>query len=424
MGNFSQHLMHAKRQKGNALITVMIAIMLTAFVGIWASGKWSTAVYETKAQATGRYLVKVRGAVLTALSKHLEVFTLVDTSTAPPGTYEPAPAWATFTGPSTTISVADLKASKFIENSFPDTPPLGRSVHVSIQRTGTCPGTDCNITAYAYTCWPISKGIVTGAINNTVCPAVPANWQDDSSLIGAVIIATDGYGGANSLIPAAMRGPLFNVTSASLGIPAGSSGNVAVLASLNDNLFPQFVRQGDTRHIYLKDNLSVSKQITTDEGLLINTAVTPNSPCTTNGLYATTNKVTMAICTGNQWLEMDGYSLMSAQTLANGAAVVDPICPGANRVPFSIASLQNTDVTMTGSDIAVTGVISGGITGTGNVNAAGAVSVSGTFNGTTTSTAASSIRVAQGVAIVANRVVITPATANARALVMQGCRST
>ncbi|NWD56718.1 type II secretion system protein [Pseudomonas veronii] len=423
MGNFPKLLTRAKRQRGFAMISVMVAILLTGMLYLWGSGKWSTAVYESAAESTGRYLSQVRGATLTALTKHLEAFTLVDTSTAPTGTYPAAPAWATFTGASTTISVADLKGSKFLPDSFPDTPPLGRSVHVTILRTGTCPGADCAVTAYAFTCWPISKGKPAGAVNNTSCPTAPGNWQSDPSLVGAVIIATDGYGGTNSLVPGTMRGPLFNIPSASLGIPGASSGNVAVLASLTDNLFPQFVRQGDTRHIYLKDSLSVTKQITTDEGLTINTAVAPGSLCPTPGSYATSNANTFVQCVGGQWFELTGYTLMAAQTLANGAAVIDPICPGANRAPFSFATLQNADVTMTGADISVSGTLAGGITGTGNVSASGSVSVSGTFNGTTQSTPSSSIRVAQGVSIVAGHVVITPATTNARALVMQGCRS-
>ncbi|MNR60487.1 hypothetical protein D3C85_1819830 [compost metagenome] len=77
---------------------------------------------------------------------------------------------------------------------------------------------------------------------------------------------------------------------------------------------------------------------------------------------------------------------------------------------------------MTGGDISITGVLGGGITGTGNVSSAGTVSVSGTFNGTTTSGPGSSIRVAQAASIVGNTVVISPATANARALVLLGCR--
>lgn len=424
MGKFSSKLMRRKQQRGWAIIGVMVAMMITGFLAVWASGKWSTQVYEAQAESTGRYMTRVRGAVLTALSKHLEAFTLVDTSGAPPGTYEPAPAWATFAGPSTTITVADLKASKFLEDGFPDTPPLGRSVHVSIQRSGACPGTDCKVAAYVYTCWPVSKGRVSGVVDNTTCPAVPGNWQTDSSLVGAVILAANGYAGTNSLVPATMRGPLFSVPSTSLGIPATSAGHVAVLASLDDNLFPQFVRQGDTRHIYLNDNLSVAKQISTEEGLLINTAVAPGSACATSGLMGTSNKNTLVRCVGGQWFEMEGFTLTAAQSLAHGATVVNPTCPGSNMVPFSFASLQNADVTMSGSDIAITGIIAGGISGTGNVSASGSVSVSGSFNGTTTSTAASSIRVAQGVSIVGGRVVITPATPNARALVMQGCRST
>ncbi|MNJ53226.1 hypothetical protein D3C77_486060 [compost metagenome] len=187
-------------------------------------------------------------------------------------------------------------------------------------------------------------------------------------------------------------------------------------------MFSQFVRQGDTRHIYLKDSLSVSKQVSAGEGLLLPATAVIGQICNTEGLYSNSTRGSYAVCTGGRWFELNNHILMSTQSLANGATVTNPVCPGPNMQPFAYASLQRTDVTMTGADISITGVLAGGITGTGNVSSSGSVSVSGTFNGTTTSGPGSSIRVAQGVSIVAGKVVISPASANARALVMQGCR--
>lgn len=412
-----------KQQGSYALVGLIIAVALSGLLAVYNSGKQIAAVDDAAAEATGRYLIEVRSALVNAMSKHMETLLLQDTSSVPSGTIPAAPDWAKFTGAVTTITVADLKTSKFLSDGFPSVPPRGRSVHITLRRTGTCPGDDCQVTAYAYSCWPISRANTTGTIDNTTCPAAPSGWQYDINMVGKVMESTDGYGANNSMVPTTMRGPLFSIPATDLGIPSNSAGNVAVIASLSDNLFPQFVRQGDTRPIFLKNTLSVAKQISTDESLAINTSVAPNAPCATAGAYATTVNTALAICTGGRWFEMSSHVITSAQSLASGAAVSAPTCPGANMTPFSFASLQNLDVTMTGSDINVSGTLDGGISGTGNVSSSGSVTVSGTFNGTTQSTSASSIRVAQSVSIVAGRVVITPAAANARAMVIQGCQA-
>lgn len=409
-------------QRGFALIQIMIAIMILLFLAGLGAQKYSTFVKDAAAESTGRYLITVRAAVIKALSTYDAAFTRVDTSTAPPGVYPNPPAWAVFSGAQQTLSVKDLKDAALLSNSFPDTPPVGRSVHVQILRSGVCPGDTCKLDAYVYTCWPISALQPAGAVNNTICPAAPGGTEFDANMVGAVIGATEGYGATNYFAPATMRGPLFSIPSTTLGLPANSPGNVAVLASLDDSMFSQFVRQGDTRHIYLKDSLTVSKQVSAGEGLLLPTNSVVNGICSTEGTYGTSTRNSPVICTGGRWFELVNHILISSQSMANGQTVVPPSCPGANMQPFAYISLQNTDVTMTGSDIAITGVLGGAITGTGNVSSAGTVSVSGTFNGTTTSGPGSSIRVAQGASIVGSQVVITPAFANARALVMQGCR--
>jgi hypothetical protein len=412
----------AKRQRG-FLTQIGIGILVVLLLSALGASKFAWSVKEAAAESTGRYLFTVRSAVLNALSTYDFAFTQVDTSSAPAGVYPVPPAWAVFNGAQQTVSVRDLKLAGLLANSFPDTPPTGRSAHVKILRSGACPGDTCKLEAYVYACWPISQLQPAGAVDNTTCPAPPAGTEFDANMVGVVINATSGYGGTNYFAPATMRGALFSVPVANLGLPANVPGYVAVLATLDDGLNSQFVRQGDTRHIYLKDNLTVSKQVSADEGMRLPTNSVVGGICTAGeGVYGTSTRGSPVICTGGRWFELTNHILFSTQSLPNGAAIVPPSCPGANMQPFAYVSLQNSDVTMTGADISITGVLGGGITGTGNVSSAGTVSVSGTFNGTTTSGPGSSIRVAQGVSLVGNTVVITPATANARALVMQGCR--
>ena len=416
-----------KGQRGFALIQVMIAILILTFMASLGAQKYVSFVNDAAAESTGRYLISVRTAVIKALSNYDAAFTMVDTSSAPPGVYPSPPAWAVFSGAKTTLSVKDLKTSKLLSDSFPDRPPIGRSVHVQIQRSGVCPGADCALAAYVYTCWPMNSFKPAGAVDITTCPAPPAGSDYDVNMVGAAIGATDGYGATNYLVPATMRGPLFSVSTTSLGLGANSPGHIAVLATLNDSMFSQFVRQGDTRHIILKDglsvgeSLSVAKQVTAGEGLLLPTNSVVGQICPTEGTYGTSTRGSFVICSGGRWFEMINHMLLSTKSLANGADISPPVC-GPTMQPFASIAMQALDVTMTGSDISVKGMISGNIVGSGGVSTSGAVSVTGVFSGETTSLASSRIRVAQSASIVDSKVVITPPSTTARALVMQGCR--
>lgn len=415
----------SNKQGGFGLTSVMMAILVSTVLGALAAGKFATVVNDTAAEATGTYLLAVRGAVLKTLSEHTHAYTNVNTATAPSGTYPTAPAWATFTGATRTISVPDLKAAGLLRSDFPDFPPLGRSAHIQFRRTGTCPGSTCQVEAVIYTCWPISATRPVGAVDVTTCPAAPAGMGFEASLAGRVVMATEGHGASNTVYPARLTGTLFNATTASLGLPAGSAGHVAVLASLNNTLFNQFVRQGDTRHIYLNDRLTVEGVAQSNTGFLSNTAAAVGGACTEEGVMAMSSRQSLLMCKGGSWFEYTNHIVTSSQEIPHGGTATAPFCPGANLQPFYMASLKNTDITVTGSNINVRGTHDGTITGSGWTNAQGRVSVNGTFSGTFASQPTSSIRVAQSVTVnpTTRVVTISPNGFGARALVVAGCRT-
>ncbi|MDH4602338.1 hypothetical protein [Pseudomonas syringae] len=408
----------AGNEKGNALLNVAIAIFVTSLVSVLGASKYVTLVNDAAAEATGRYLLTVRGGVQEALTQYYDALTLVDTSSAPSGLYPNAPAWAKFTGNIQTISVQDLKASQLLRGDFPSRPPLGRSVQIRLIRQN-CPGTSCQLRAFAYTCWPVSTARSPANADITTCPAEPAGWRANGSIVGGVIMAMNGYGGSNSINAARINGPLLDLPSSDLGF--SSRGHAVIAASLDSTMFSQFVRQGDTRHIFLNNNLSVVGQIETDRGLVIDTNIPVGSACSVPGMYATSSRDSLVTCMGGVWFEMANHTVMGAQSLPNGAQVVSPTCPSPMQ-PFAYTSLESLDVTMTGSDINVRGNMTGTIVGSGSTSQSGNVSVNGTYSGTTQSSQDSAIRVAQGATISGGRVVITPADPRARALVVQGCR--
>ncbi|MGP5477571.1 hypothetical protein [Pseudomonas helleri] len=409
-----------KHQRGFALVQVLIAIMILLLLSVFSAQKYASFVKDTSAESTGRYLISVRSAVIAVMSKYNADLTL-ENDNAPSDASSPTPEWVVFTGDKKTLSVKDLKKASFLPDSFPDTPPTGRSVHIQILRKN-CPGDQCRVDAYVFTCWPISDIKPQGTVNNEICPAPPAGSKFDANMVGAVIASTEGYGATNYFIPALVRGPLFNIPLADLGLPVSSAGIVAVEASINNSLFSQFVRQGDTRHIYLKDNLTVSKHVSAEKGIILPTNSIIGQVCPSEGAYGTSTRGSFVVCASGRWFELNNHILLSSEYMADGQPILPPTCPSPNMQPFAYISMQNSDVTLSSKDISITGNLGGSIEGNGFVNSSGAVHVSGNFSGTSISGEGSYIRVAQGASIVSSRVVITPASSNARALVVQGCR--
>lgn len=413
-----------KRQHGFVLASLLVAILI---ISALAYSQSQTLIMESNkalAEATGNYMLSVRGGVLRGLSTYEAALGLVDTTKAPPGLYPTPPAWAVFTGDEQTVQVRDLKQSGLLSNDFPERMPLGRSVYIKLLRTpGVCPGIGCETRAFVVSCWPITAPLPRIAFDPITCPAAPANVKFNELLIHAVMETVQGFGGENARDATKVRGTLMNVSEAVLGIPAGSGGHVVVAASLNATSFNQFVRQGDTRPIFLNNTLQVAGSIGTDTGLLLNTKVEGGQVCDREGMYATSLVGNLAQCRGGQWFELTRYVVTSMQSLANGAPVPEPICPGGNAQAFSYASLEKTDVTMTGTDVNVRGTQNGTINGSGAVSQSGVVSVAGTYAGTLQSTPDSTVRVSQGVDVASGTVVMTPANPNARAMVVSGCRT-
>jgi hypothetical protein len=417
--------MSGKRQQGFILESLLVLLLI---LGALAYADSQTRIMESNqalAEATGTYMMSVRGGVLKALTTYEAALGLVDTSKAPTGLYPTPPAWAVFTGDEQTVQVRDLKQAGMLSNDFPERMPLGRSVYIKLLRTpGLCPGIGCEVRAFVVSCWPITNPLPrTAGFDSTTCPAAPANLKFSEMLIHSVMTATQGFGGENTRDATKVRGTLMTVSETLMGIPAGSGGHVVVAASLNATSFNQFVRQGDTRPIFLNNTLQVAGSISTDTGLLLNTKVESGQPCDREGMYATSLLGNLAQCQGGQWFELTSYVVTSMQSLANGAAVPQPICPGANMTAFSYASLEKTDVTMTGTDVNIRGTQSGTVNGTGAVSQSGNVSVTGNYAGTLQSTPDSTVHVTQGVDVSSGTVVMTPAGANARAMVVTGCRT-
>lgn len=417
-------LIMRSRQRGFLLPSLLLVVAMIGVLGVIEARRqlWST--YDTLAVSTGAYMKTVRGAVIKGLGTYEAVLGLVDISQAPPGLYPTAPAWAVFTGEEQTVQVRDLKDSGLLPADFPERAPLGRSVYVKLLRpAGICPGVGCEVRAFVVSCWPITEPLQRTPFDPTTCPPAPTNLEYNERLIGGVLASADGFGGTNIRDATKLEGTLMNVAETTLGIPAGSGGHVVVAASLNATSFDQYVRQGDIRAIRLNNTLDVAGALGTDTGLLLNNQVEGGQACDREGMYTSSLTGNLTQCRGGQWFELTRYVVTAMQTLANGAPVPVPLCPGGNVEAFTQASLVTLDATMTGSDVNIRGTQNGTVNGTGAVSQSGIVTMAGTYAGTLQSTPASTVRVSQGVDVSSGTVVITPADPNARAIVISGCRT-
>lgn len=416
------------RQTGFTLVEVMLALVISTLIGVYALHLAVRQSHDLAASATAQYLKTVRAATVDALSRHYEAFHLIDTTNAPPGIYESAPAWTEFTGTTHTISLQPLLDSGFLPNNFSPVPPLGGSTRITFVRSGTCPGADCLVDAYLWTCLPISAQRSRADAVPPDCTLTAAQTDNfDPALLSRLLEESEGLGAAN-FFDATLRGPLFSVTNTQLGAPE-TLGRFALVASLNQTHLNQFVRQGDTRHVHLRNALTVENRIASRTGLLLDTAITPAAACDTPGLVALTANGVLAQCVGNagtgSWLELTRHVVRVQGLYGNGALIPSPNCP-TTATPFVHLATASTDFTIPGADITVRGDLDGNVTGTGSVNSTGSVNVTGTVTGELVSRLDSQIKIRQiastsGPANGPWTVNLTPADANARAFAVAGC---
>src|SRR5690606_9668721 len=103
--------------------------------------------------------------------------------------------------------------------------------------------------------------------------------------------------------PQRIRGAVFNVPNPVGAVP----GIVAVSAALDTTMFHQFVRQGDTRAVWLQNSLDVAGPLTSRTGLVLETGVTPGAACDRDGMYAASSRQTLAVCLSRVWFELHRY---------------------------------------------------------------------------------------------------------------------
>lgn len=415
-----------RKQRGFVLISLAVALAIFTILAVFASTEIVRRTNDATAEATGRYLLAVRNALIAFQVKHEAWLLQVDTSGAPAGIY-PAPPALTFApdGLGHEVALADvslLRDEGLLPADFSDTMPFGERAGLLLARSGPCPGLTCQLQSFVYSCHPISAHRSTRNATSS-CVNVPSGRDDVSpSLLGKVLMSSEGYGGHDLFDSTRFQGPLVNAPRTWFPI-SSHPGRAVVVASLDATPFAQFVRQGDTRHVFLRNDLTVDGVIQTNTGLVFGKTVTLGDACDRNGMFSATLDWQMAVCKDGIWQMEGGYTVTGLfPNLAHNTYVAPPNCV-APATPYQLVALQAVDMYVSqGNGMNVSGTHSGTITGSGSVNSSGSVSVTGSFSGTFQASSDSYVQMGQSVNIVSNRVVISPDRPGSRASLIQGCR--
>lgn len=262
----------ADGQGGFTLIELLITLSVIAILGVISSSQIVKASEETLAEGSGEYLRRVSAAA----EKHtLLYYQEYVNGSAIPGVVNPLKP-----------TVAELVALGTLNAGFPSGPnsmPTRQSLEINISKKGTCPGTDCVLTALVCTTTPVNLGGTATRFD-----------------LAQTMVDRQGGTGGQSVVNngAVIHGPAMTASNPIAGNPEGI---VCGSSLINTALFDRFVRVKDTRDPDLQGALTVAGATTLNGATKINNnatitgALTAASASITGDLKAGTANVTGAL---------------------------------------------------------------------------------------------------------------------------------
>lgn len=241
------------RQRGFALVELIIAVTVTALLAVYASAEMARKSEESIAEGAGTYIAAVAGAA--------ETHVLLNFLAYENGT--PVAGVANLLQP----TVAELVALGRLNPGFPSAPgsvPTRQTLALNVTPLN-CPGPTCTLTTLACTTTPVNLG---GAVTRF-------------DLASTMVSVQGGRGGQSMQgSGAVIRGPLINTPNPIAGNPEG----IVCGSSIVDTaLFNTFVRINDTRDPNLQGALTVQGTATFAGPTVISGTTTINNSLTVTG---------------------------------------------------------------------------------------------------------------------------------------------
>lgn len=282
-----------RQQAGFFLLELGLALMLALIAATWAGAHVMQAVRDSQAEATGSYLLAIKGAMDGAIAGNFYAYArglpLVN-----------ADGSTRFADPMAP-TLNELRALGHLPAGFPATTPAGQRVLIRVQRDPVrCPGIGCRVDALIHTTTPFRAAL--GDIDYQAAALAVSSMQ--------------GWGGAAWFDdPSRIRGSAFTRDNP---VSSSSGGVVGVVAMLDTSMWNQFVHMGDDRDPALQGNLSIQGSVSAKR-VGVRDIVVPNSACTATDFanpatpsvapinvvdnieYARTASGGLVGCIGNVW---------------------------------------------------------------------------------------------------------------------------
>jgi prepilin-type N-terminal cleavage/methylation domain-containing protein len=291
-------IVSAPKARGFAMIELILALTISAFLAIYANAKIAQESKTSIAQGAGTYLSVITSAVQVHLTAN---WNLYSAGSAIPGVALPL-----------NPTIAELQALGRLRPGFPLVMPTRQTARIDILRQN-CPGANCSLTATVCTNTPVAFDSTT------------VNWD----MANTMFEAQQGSGGQSRINDGAnIRGPALNVPN-----PLGNvEGIVCGSTMLDTTLYNKFVLINDTRDPNLFGPLTVAGLTTLNGGANI------NGPTTVNNTLSVSGQATFGPC-----ITLEGG--------ANGRAGFG--CQSADNVPSGYTGgVTSTDVVAQGNILA------------------------------------------------------------------------
>ena len=284
------NIMTRSRQSGFALLELLVVMLVTTLLAVWASDALVRRAQEASAQAVAVWMLDVRKAAGQYLVQYAQLLreSTADTDLLVQGYAN----WRTPT-------LAELKQDGLLSAGYPEVYGRDLRLHVRVLSRGVCPGDECAHEAVVYLGAPLDL-----ALTRRVNEGLLATWLISAGGQGGLVSAQHSgrFAGASFSYPNPLQADLAL-------LPVGTVG-MAVTQSAAAG-FP-YLKEGDERDPRFASTLSVAGETASATGVRAQSSVwvggqaVAQTPCAENGLIVREQFGGLLVCRSYQWRSAGG----------------------------------------------------------------------------------------------------------------------